>query len=168
MPDMDGTAFLQLPAVVRGNARVIVLTSYERDEEIYRAVQAGAQGYLIKDASEAEMVSAILRVGEGAACFLPESQTLADRLMRSTLTTRESEVLKELAGGPTNRLIGKRLYVSKKPCGTTSRACLTRSRYLIALKQQRSPYDGGSLRSIYQGYPRMFALQLAPVTKSRP
>ena len=58
-PDMDGTAFLQLPAAVRGNARVIVLTGYERDEEIYRAVRAGAQGYLIKDASEAEMVSAI-------------------------------------------------------------------------------------------------------------
>ncbi len=51
--------------------RVIVLTSYERDEEIYHTVQAGAQGYLIKDASEAEMVSAILRVGEGRRTLPP-------------------------------------------------------------------------------------------------
>ena len=80
MPEMDGIAFLQLPPDVRGDARVIVLTSYERDEEIYRAVQAGGQGYLTKDASEAEMVSAILRVAEGRRVIPPHiASRLADR-----------------------------------------------------------------------------------------
>ena len=114
MPEMDGIAFLQLPAAMRGNARVIVLTSYERDEEIYRAVQAGAQGYLTKDASEAEMVSAILRVNEGRRVIPPHiANRLAERLMRSPLTARESEVLEELAAGLTNRQIGKRLRISE-------------------------------------------------------
>lgn len=114
MPEMDGVAFLQLPLTTRSTARVIVLTSYERDEEIYRAVQAGAQGYLTKDASEAEMVSAILRVHEGRRVIPPHiASRLADRLMRSTLTARESEILNELAGGLTNRQIGKRLNISE-------------------------------------------------------
>ena len=56
---------------------MIVLTSFERDEEIYRAVQAGAQGYLTKDASETEMVSAILRVHEGRRVIPPH---IANRL----------------------------------------------------------------------------------------
>jgi DNA-binding NarL/FixJ family response regulator len=114
MPEMDGITFLQLPVAVRGDARIIVLTSYERDEEIYRAVQAGAQGYLTKDASEAEMVNAILRVDEGRRVIPPHiASRLADRLMRSTLTIREIEILKELANGLTNRQIGKRLSISE-------------------------------------------------------
>ena len=88
--------------------------------------------------------------------------------MRSTRTKRESEVLKELAGGLTNRLIGKRLHISKNTVRNHVKSLLDNSRCLIAPKQQRSPYAGGSLRAIYQGYLRMFALQLAPVTKSRP
>ncbi|RRA49571.1 response regulator transcription factor [Acidipila sp. EB88] len=114
MPGMDGVAFLELPAETRKKARVIVLTSYERDEEIYRAVQAGAQGYLTKDASEDEMVSAILRVHEGRRVIPPHiAARLADRLMRSTLTAREIEILKILAEGLTNRQIGKRLSISE-------------------------------------------------------
>lgn len=114
MPIMDGIAFLELPALTRGTVRVIILTSYERDEEIYRAVQAGAQGYLTKDASEAEMVSAILRVHDGRRVLPPHiASRLADRLLRSTLTPREIEILRELAGGLTNRQIGKRLSISE-------------------------------------------------------
>ena len=114
MPKMDGIAFLELPPEVRGTARVIVLTSYERDEDIFRAVQAGAQGYLTKDASETEMVRAILRVHEGRRVLPPHiAARLADRLMRSSVTARENEILRELASGLTNRQIGKRLSISE-------------------------------------------------------
>ncbi len=114
MPKMDGIAFLELPPEVRGTARIIVLTSYERDEDIFRAVQAGAQGYLTKDASETEMVSAILRVHEGRRVLPPHiASRLADRLMRSSVTARENEILRELASGLTNRQIGKRLSISE-------------------------------------------------------
>ncbi len=114
MPQMNGLAFLELPTQLRGDARVIILTSYERDEDIYRAVQAGAQGYLTKDASEQEMVSAVLRVHSGRRVLPPHiASRLADRLLRSTLTTRESEILRELARGLTNREIGGRLRISE-------------------------------------------------------
>ncbi len=114
MPQMDGLAFLQLPTGVRGDARVIILTSYERDEDIYRAVQAGAQGYLTKDASEQEMVTAVLRVHSGRRALPPHiACRLADRLLRSTLTARESEILRELARGLTNREIGSELRISE-------------------------------------------------------
>ncbi len=114
MPQMDGLAFLELPTQVRGDARVIILTSYERDEEIYRAVQSGAQGYLTKDVSEQEMVAAVLQVHSGRR-VLPQhiACRLADRLLRSTLTAREAEILRELARGLTNRKIGSRLRISE-------------------------------------------------------
>ena len=114
MPQMDGLAFLQLPHAARSDARVIILTSYERDEDIFRAVQSGAQGYLTKDASEQEMVAAVLRVHAGRRVLPPHiAARLADRLLRSTLTARESEILRELARGLTNREIGSRLRISE-------------------------------------------------------
>ena len=114
MPQMDGLAFLDLPLSVRSEARVIILTSYERDEEIFRAVQAGAQGYLTKDASEGEMVAAVLRVHAGRRALPPHiASRLADRLLRSPLTAREHEILRELAHGLTNREIGSRLRISE-------------------------------------------------------
>ena len=114
MPQMDGLAFLKLPISVRGDARVIILTSYERDEDIFRAVQTGAQGYLTKDASEQEMVAAVLRVHAGRRVLPPHiALRHAVRLLRSTLTVRECEILRELARGLTNREIGNRLHISE-------------------------------------------------------
>jgi two-component system NarL family response regulator len=114
MPVMDGLGFLRLPPEQRGHARVIVLTSYERDEEIYRAVQAGAHGYLTKDASENEMVAAIVQVQAGNRVLPPHiGSRLADRLMRSALTGREEEILRELVNGLTNREIGRALRISE-------------------------------------------------------
>ncbi len=114
MPGMDGLAFLKLSPEQRGHARVIVLTSYERDEEIYRTVQAGAQGYLTKDATEAEMVAAIQQVHAGSRVLPPHiGSRLADRLMRSAPTEREVEILRELVNGLTNREIGLALHISE-------------------------------------------------------
>ena len=105
-----------LLALRRGahDARVIILTSFETDEDIYRAVQAGAQGYLLKDTSLKEMVEAIRTVHAGKK-YIPRdiASRLAERMMRTDLTPREIEILKLLSKGPTNKQIGHALGISE-------------------------------------------------------
>jgi two-component system NarL family response regulator len=82
-------------------------------KDIYRAVQAGAQGYLLKDTSQREMVDAIASVHSGKR-YIPRhiAARLADRMMRSNLTGRETEILEMLAKGLTNKEIGRALEIS--------------------------------------------------------
>jgi DNA-binding NarL/FixJ family response regulator len=113
MPGMNGIDML-LAAKKRGSqSRAIILTSYETDEDIYRAVQAGAQGYLLKDTPLKEMLEAIRTVNTGKR-YIPRqiAQRLAERMMRTELTARELEILKMLAKGPTNKQIGHALGIS--------------------------------------------------------
>jgi DNA-binding NarL/FixJ family response regulator len=113
MPGMNGIDTLHALKRARINVRVIILTSFETDEDIYRAVQAGAQGYLLKDAPQSDMLEAIRAVNAGKR-HLPRhiASRLAERMMRSSLTAREIEVLKMLARGLTNKEIGRALYIS--------------------------------------------------------
>jgi DNA-binding NarL/FixJ family response regulator len=113
MPGLNGIDTLH--ALIRAgvHVRVIVLTSYETDEDIYRAVQAGAQGYLLKDAPQTDMVEAIWTVHNGKRYFPRQiAERLAERMMRSELTARELEVLQMLARGLTNKEIGSALDIS--------------------------------------------------------
>jgi len=92
---------------------MIVLTSYETDEDIYNAVRAGVQGYLLKDAPEQELLDAIFAVYAGGRYFPAHiASRLADRLQRSSLSRRELEVLGMLSKGLTNNQIAKALYIS--------------------------------------------------------
>jgi DNA-binding NarL/FixJ family response regulator len=113
MPGMNGIDTLH--AIKRAGlaARVIVLTSFETDEDIYRAVHAGAEGYLLKNTSQREMVEAIRAVASGKR-YIPRhiASRLAERMMRSSLTCRELEILKMLAKGLTNKQIGHALGIS--------------------------------------------------------
>jgi len=94
-------------------ARIIVLSSYDRDEDIYRAIRAGAMGYLVKDASAEEMLLSIRSVKNGHKHFPPDiSEKLADRLTITDLSTKELEVLKLLACGMSNISIADNLCVS--------------------------------------------------------
>jgi two-component system NarL family response regulator len=113
MPGMNGVDLLNALNRAKIQVRAIILTSYETDEDIYRAVQAGAQGYLLKDAPQADMVEAIRAVHNGRR-FFPRhiAQRLAERMMRSDLTSRELEVLQMLARGLTNKEIGRALEIS--------------------------------------------------------
>ena len=96
------------------HARAIILTSFETDEDIYRAVQAGAQGYLLKDTSLREMAEAIRTVHGGKKYFSRDiAARFAERMMRSNLTAREIEILKMLSKGPTNKEIGRALGISE-------------------------------------------------------
>jgi DNA-binding NarL/FixJ family response regulator len=113
MPGMNGIDTLLAMRRIHIPTRVIVLTSFETDEDIYRAVHAGAEGYLLKNASQGEMVGAIRTVHAGKS-YIPHhiASRLTERMMRSDLTTRELEILKLLAKGLTNKQIGRVLGIS--------------------------------------------------------
>lgn len=113
MPGLNGIDMLVAAKKSGSQVRAIILTSYETDEDIYRAVQAGAQGYLLKDTPFKEMLEAIRTVNAGKR-YIPRqiAQRLAERMMRTELTARELEILKMLAKGPTNKQIGHALGIS--------------------------------------------------------
>jgi two-component system NarL family response regulator len=113
MPGMSGIDTLHAMKRAKIHSRAIILTSYETDEDIYRAVQAGAQGYLLKDAPQSDMIEAIRAVHAGKRYFPRHiAARLAERMMRTDLTTRELEVLNMLARGLTNKQIGSALDIS--------------------------------------------------------
>jgi two-component system, NarL family, response regulator len=113
MPNMNGIDTLHALTRASIPIRSIILTSYETDEDIYRAVQAGAQGYLLKDAPQSDMVEAIWAVHSGKRYFPRQiAERLAERMMRTELTAREVEVLHMLARGLTNKEIGSVLNIS--------------------------------------------------------
>jgi len=114
MPGMDGIAVLNALKTCAKGPRVLVLTSYEKDEDIYRAIRAGAQGYLLKDTTEAEMTTAIYDVHAGKRYIpRPIAARLADRMTRSDLTPREIQILERIADGSTNKEIGEDLDISE-------------------------------------------------------
>jgi two-component system, NarL family, response regulator len=115
MPVMDGVAMIQALAQQEPSARVIILSSYEGDEEIYRALEAGARAYLLKkDSLGDDVLKAIHAVHAGQRYIPPPvAATLAERMHRSELTPRELDVLKAVAGGMSNKRIADRLAITE-------------------------------------------------------
>lgn len=113
MPGMDGIAVLNALRSIQHRPKVIVLTSFEKDEDIYRAIRAGAQGYLLKDTTETEMTFAIVEVFVGKR-YIPRhiAARLADRMTRADLTARELQILTLVAKGSTNKEIAAELDIS--------------------------------------------------------
>lgn len=103
--------------------RVIVLTTYETDGDILRAVEAGAAGYLLKDLTRAHLADAIRAAARGETVLAPSVATrlvdrLRDRPERIRLTTRETMVLRLVAEGCTNAEIGRRLFIGESTVKT--------------------------------------------------
>jgi DNA-binding NarL/FixJ family response regulator len=114
MPKMSGIEVLPILLKLPSPPRVIILSSFEFDEEIYRAVQAGARGYLLKETSCAEIVAAIVAVNAGKLYFPPAiASRLGERTHRSTLSPRELEILELLSKGLTNKEIGRVFGISR-------------------------------------------------------
>jgi len=95
-------------------ARMIVLTTYDGDEDIYRSLQAGAQGYLLKDVFFEELEEAIRKVHAGSRRIpAAVAERLAERMSGSELTSRELEVLQQIVAGKSNKEIGSHLNISE-------------------------------------------------------
>jgi DNA-binding NarL/FixJ family response regulator len=114
MPEMGGVEAISAIRREWPGAKVIVLTTYDGDEDIYRSLQAGAQGYLLKDMFFDELESAIRAVHAGGR-KIPGvvAERLAERMSGSDLTGRELEVLKLIVGGRSNKEIGSALGISE-------------------------------------------------------
>jgi two-component system NarL family response regulator len=111
---MTGIELLKAIRAVPFPPRALVLTSYESDEEIYRAIEAGAHGYLLKSTPQAEIVAAIHAVHSGRHHIPPRiASRLAERMVRTALTQRELEILEMVVRGLTNKQIGNALRISE-------------------------------------------------------
>lgn len=118
MPRRDGDEATALLRERVPSARVIVLTTYESDDVIVRAIAAGAAGYLLKAAPEAELLAGIRAVAAGEVALAPSvARVLVARAGRPAekpvLTAREVEVLGHVAQGLSNREIGRRLHLGE-------------------------------------------------------
>ncbi len=114
MPQMDGVDAITEIRAAFPAARIIVLTTYDGDEDIYGGLHAGAQGYLLKDAERQDLLGAIRNVHAGRTHISPDvASKLALRVMRRELSTREREVLNVMAAGKSNQEIASALFISE-------------------------------------------------------
>ena len=115
LPDMSGIDILIAIRSEFPEARIIMLTTFEGDVEIQRALQAGARGYLLKNMPPAELLDVIRQVQSGKKRIPPEiASQLLEHMSDEGLTEREVEVLREVAGGNRNREIAARLFISEE------------------------------------------------------
>lgn len=106
LPDMSGVEMIQRLRQDSPNCRVIVVTTCDSDEDIYRALQAGAKSYLLKDMMADELISTVRAVCAGETPLPPMvAQRLAARLSGPQFTLRETEILRLLARGYNNKEI---------------------------------------------------------------
>jgi len=125
MPHMDGVAATAAIVAARGAAetpRVLILTTYESDDQILAAIEAGAGGYLLKAAPQAEIVAGIRSVAAGQSALSPQvAVRLVERMRRPAtpvLTPRETEVLRLVALGAANKRIAAQLRIGESTVKT--------------------------------------------------
>jgi DNA-binding NarL/FixJ family response regulator len=115
LPDMSGIDALIAIRAEYAAARVIMLTTFEGDAEIQRALQAGAQGYMLKSMPRKRLAEMIRKVHAGAKSIPTEiAAHLAEHLGDEFLTRREVDVLQKMAGGNRNRDIAEQLFISEE------------------------------------------------------
>ncbi len=114
LPQMNG---IEATAEIRSrfpDARVIMLTSFDGEEDIYRAVESGASAYLLKNVSKEELLSTVRTVAAGGRRIPPAvAERLAQRIQKSTLTGRELDVLQRIVAGASNKQIAAALGIAE-------------------------------------------------------
>ncbi|GAA2802288.1 response regulator [Crossiella cryophila] len=117
MPELDGVRAIRRLREQHPELRVLVLTTFDTDSDVLPAIEAGATGYLLKDAPPEELLKAVRAASRGESVLAP---TVAGRLIgqvrkpaRGALSKRELEVLTLVAGGATNREAARRLFISE-------------------------------------------------------
>ncbi len=125
MPEKEGTETIVELRRLYPDLRILVLTNYEADEYIFRALQAGAMGYLLKSTPQAEIVQAVAMVHNNQRCVPPGiAKHLLEIIGRAELSQREMEVLTLLATGLTNKEIAQQLFISDKTARNHVASCL--------------------------------------------
>ena len=115
LPDKSGIEALIAVREEFPQARVVMLTTFEGDVEIQRALEAGARGYLLKNTPPKELVEVIRQVHAGKKRIPPQvASRLAEHLSDEALTQREIEVLNQIAGGNRNRDIAEKLFITEE------------------------------------------------------
>ncbi|HVS44369.1 MAG TPA: response regulator transcription factor [Candidatus Dormibacteraeota bacterium] len=119
MPNVDGIEALRRIRADNPEARVIVLTTYRNEDYIFPSLEAGARGYLLKDASRTELAAAVRAVHRGESLLDPQVQETIDNAPRhDPLTARELEVLRLMADQKSNAQIAELLFVSENTVKT--------------------------------------------------
>ena len=127
MPTLDGLGAINEIRLKDSTARIIVLTTFDTDTDIARAIKAGAKGYLLKDARREELLDSIRKVHAGETCIPPALVAkLAAGMNSDPLTGRELEVLGLLARGKSNKEIGLNLYISETTVKSHLRAIFSK------------------------------------------
>lgn len=115
MPEGDGIHVLRELKAQNPDVAVLVLTTFDNEEDVFRAMEAGARGYLLKDTTSDELVTAIRQIHDGNR-YIPQAiaARLADRLVRPHLTPRELEILRLVAKGRSNKEVASAMFISEE------------------------------------------------------
>src|SRR6201988_5518341 len=128
MPRKDGLqAIAELSMLRVGRPRVIVMTTYESEEDIRSALKAGAKGYLVKGTAPQQIRESVRRVASGEALVPPNiASKLAQSMTRPELSERERQVLRYIANGRSNKEVSKILCISENTVKAQVRSILTK------------------------------------------
>lgn len=156
MPGTDGIAATREVVRMPDPPRVLVLTTFDLDEVVYDALHAGASGFLLKDAPEERLVTAIRVVAEGGSLFAATAtrrliEEFVSRRPRTAtalpdLTERETEVLRLIAAGLSNAEIGQRIYVTENTVKTHVARILTKLAVRDRVQAVVLAYESGLVR----------------------
>jgi DNA-binding NarL/FixJ family response regulator len=160
MPQTDGLHAITAICQRAPGSRVVVLTTFDDDEDIYRALRAGAKGYLLKEAPREQLLESIRSVHAGKSGLAPAvAAKLVDRLNRPGLSERELEVLRQVANGKSNKEIGDLLHIAEGTVkvhvnrimgrlGVSNRAAASVAALERGLIRHQAPLGGDRWRSL--------------------
>lgn len=119
MPQGDGLQTIKALVARDPAVKVLVLTTYDNEEDIFHALESGARGYLLKDTTKEEIIAAVRQIQQGER-YLPQAVAarLADRLVRPSLTPRELDVLRLVSRGRTNKEMAAAMFISEETVKT--------------------------------------------------
>ena len=127
MPGRDGVSVVEVVLDKHPKARLLIMTTYDGDEDIFKSLSRGAKGYLLKDAPRQEILLAIRAVAADQRYTSGAVAAKAlQRMFRPSLTQRELDVLQQLAEGRSNKDIGRRLQITEGTAKTHVKAILTK------------------------------------------